>query len=105
MSPEIQTKDNRIKFKKCYVAVTPAYGPFTVTMPAKNRRKAWSHSEPSTSMLKGVLTILQNKCHPKSQAPKEIIVYNGMKKHKDTTCKQIFPFGGFKSKLAMLKRL
>ena len=42
MSPEMQTKDNGIKFKKCYVAMTPAHGPFAVApMPAKNRPKAY----------------------------------------------------------------
>ena len=41
-SPEMQTKDNGIKFKKCYVAMTPAHGPFTITpMPAKNCPKAY----------------------------------------------------------------
>ena len=39
-----------------------------------------------TSMLWRVLTIIQIK------APKETKVYNGMKKHKNTICKQIFPF-------------
>ena len=33
-----------------------------------------------------------NQCHPNSQAPLEIKVHNGMKKHKIYICKQIFFF-------------
>ena len=42
ISTEKQTKDNGIKFQKCYVAMMPADGSFTVTpMSAKNRPNAY----------------------------------------------------------------
>ena len=44
-----------------------------------------------TSLLRGI-DCNPNQCHPKSQAPLEIKVHYGMKKHKIYICKQIFSF-------------
>ena len=41
-------------------------------------------------MLRGI-DCNPNKCQPRSHAPKEFKVHNGMKKHKITIRKQIFP--------------
>ena len=46
------------------------------------QEKAWSHSK--LNYAKGVFTVIQ------INAPKEIKVHNGMKKHKITICNQIF---------------
>ena len=58
--------------------------------------KARSHSK--YKYAKGI-DYNPNGCHLKSQACKEIKVHNGVKKHKNSICKQIFPFIFFQDRV------